>query len=71
MLIETSERIFRVVTFEGETKLCNLEHLNIFHGTLMFGGDAIKGIEHYWNHDFKTIGKKDVMEMIKLSYKQQ
>jgi hypothetical protein len=56
--INTKERIFQVVTYDGETILCNL-----LTAHRLITNQLCKGIKHYWNHKFTTIGKSEVLSM--------
>jgi hypothetical protein len=58
VMISTSERIFQIETFDGETILCNLATAQ-----KLLHSDLCKRIKHYWNHKFTTIGKLEVKEM--------
>lgn len=56
--IRTDERIFQVVTFDGETVLCNLPDAQKLIST-----SVCKSIKHYWNNKFTSIGKGEVISM--------
>lgn len=58
VMISTSERIFQIETFDGETILCNL-----VTAQKLIHSDMCKRIKHYWNYKFTTIGKSEVKEM--------
>jgi hypothetical protein len=57
-MVKTSERIFQIETYDGETVLCNL-------GTAqkLINKDLCKRIKHYWNHKLTNISKLEVKEM--------
>lgn len=57
-VINTTQRIFQIVTFDGDYVLCNL-----VTAKELIVNDECKTIKHYWNHKFTTIGKKEVKEM--------
>lgn len=59
--IRTDQRIFEVTTYDDDIYLCNL-----FHFTDKNDFKDIKGIKHYWNNKFITIGKSDVIEMLRI-----
>lgn len=56
--INTDERIFQIETYNAEIILCNLETAQ-----LLIKNQECKRIKHYWDFLFKTIGKKEVLEM--------
>tara|TARA_R110000851_G_scaffold213766_2_gene366369 strand:+ start:550 stop:756 length:207 start_codon:yes stop_codon:yes gene_type:complete len=56
--IQTDSRIFQIITFEGETILCNLKHLKLKDLK------EIKTLRHLWNGKFESFGKIDLKEMI-------
>lgn len=58
--IKTTERIFKIISFDGELILCNLHHIKI--NDL----EQIKDLWHLWGGEFKRFGKIDLKEMIKL-----
>lgn len=58
LMIRTDERIFQVVSFDGETILCNM-HV----AQLLITNQECKTIKHLWDHKFTSIGKKEVLEM--------
>jgi hypothetical protein len=57
--IKTNERIFKIITFDDELILCNLQDISI--NDL----ENIKHLWHFWNGDFERFGKIDLKEMIK------
>lgn len=58
VMISTSERVFQIETFDGETVLCNL-----VTAQKLINSDLCKRIKHYWNHKFQVISKLEVKEM--------
>lgn len=56
--ILTDTRIFQVTTFDGDIFLCNTKIAQ----EIIKDGEC-KAIKHYWDHNFKTIGKKEVLEI--------
>lgn len=54
--IDTTQRIFQISTFDGQTILCNIQTAK----EMIYQGEA-KTIKHYWNNKFTTIGKKEVL----------
>lgn len=56
--IRTDERIFQIVTFDGETVLCNLKEAQ-----MLITNQVCKSIKHLWNHKFTGIGKGEVISM--------
>lgn len=58
VMISTNERIFQVITYNGETVLCNL-----VTAQKLIDADLCKGIKHYWNYKFSSIGKDEVKNM--------
>ena len=64
--IKTNERIFEVTNYEGETYLCNLNHLSLSKQEGLIGAnkEPLVRVKHYWNNTFKVIGKIHVKEMI-------
>jgi len=56
--ISTTERIFQVNTYDGETILCNL-----VTAQKLISAGLCKGIKHYWNHKFTRLGKSEVKHM--------
>lgn len=58
VMISTSERIFQIETFDGETILCNL-----VTAQKLISADLCKRIKHYWNNKFQAIGKGEVISM--------
>ncbi len=56
--INTNERIFKIITFDGETILCNVETAK-----KLLENQEIKHLFHFWNGEFKKFGKKDLKEM--------
>jgi hypothetical protein len=56
--IKTNERIFKIITFDDELILCNLQDINLSDL------ENIKHLWHFWNGDFKRFGKIDLKEMI-------
>lgn len=69
MEIETTERIFQVFNYDDEVILCNLNHLHMMYGQLHCFGKPVKRIKHYWNYNFETIGKDEIVEIIKRNVK--
>lgn len=61
--INTDTRIFKIITFEDETFLCNLRHITLKDIS------EIKHLWHLWNFEFKRFGKIDLKEMIILHSK--
>lgn len=61
--INTNERIFKVIDFDGNNYLCNLNHFDI--NKL----DEIKKLQHYWNFKFIPFAKIDLKNMILISKK--
>lgn len=58
VMISTSERIFQIETFDGETILCNL-----VTAQKLLHADLCKRIKHYRNNKFTPISKLEVKEM--------
>lgn len=56
--INTTERIFQITTYDGEIVLCNL-----LTAHRLITNQLCKGIKHYWNYKFTTIGKGEVLTM--------
>ena len=56
--IKTDERIFKIVTFDGETYLCNVRDAQ---RALKEG--IIKDLFHLWDFEFKRFGKIDLKNM--------
>mgnify|MGYP003543737324 len=56
--INTNERIFKIVTFDGDTFLCNLKDAQ---RELKEGN--IKDLFHLWNYEFKRFGKIELKNM--------
>lgn len=56
--ISTLERIFKLEDYEGEWIICNL-------GTAyrLIKEGSIKSAKHLWSGKFKTISKKNILEM--------
>lgn len=56
--IKTTERIFKIKTFDDETFLCNVDvakkYLQI---------DNIKKLWHLWNFEFERFGKDQLKNM--------
>ena len=57
--IKTTERIFKILTVEGDLHLCNVEHLKIEH--LL----TIKRVWHLWNLKFERLTKPQLENIIK------
>lgn len=64
--IKTNQRIFQVLTFDGDYKLINLDGFKIQDsGELTLkNGDSIRSVKHLWNNKFETIDKRQVKTMI-------
>ena len=56
--IKTYCRIFKIINFDNEFVLCNLEHLKIKDL------DEIKKVYHLWNGNFEPFVKNVLKEMI-------
>lgn len=56
--INVNERIFKIVTFDNETILCNTKVAQE-----LLNASEIKALYHLWNFDFKKFGKKDLKEI--------
>ena len=56
--INTNERIFKIVTFDGDTFLCNLKDAQ---RELKEGN--IKDLFPLWNYEFKRFGKIELKNM--------
>lgn len=56
--IKTDCRIFKIINFDGDLLLCNLDHLKLSDL------EQIKHLWHFWNGDFKRFGKIDLKEML-------
>lgn len=56
--IKTTERIFKITTFDDDTFLCNIDvakkYLHI---------DNIKKLWHLWNFEFERFGKDQLKNM--------
>ena len=62
--INTNERIFQVMNFDGDVNLGNLRDFSISStGELLFNSESIKNIKHYWNNKFVAFRKADVKTM--------
>lgn len=57
-VIDTTQRIFQVETYDREIILCNLKDAQSI--IILQGCYRIK---HYWNNKFEAIGKNEVKEM--------
>lgn len=58
-MIDTTQRIFEVTTYDGDIFLCNIKTAK----EVIQAGEC-KGIRHYWNNNFKTIGKNEVLQIV-------
>lgn len=56
--INTDERIFHAVTYDGDHIVCNLPTAKE-----LIIADECQSIQHYWNYKFQTIGKDEVKQM--------
>lgn len=56
--LTTTERIFKIETFDNEMLLCNVSTAK---GLLKEG--LIKNLWHLWNFEFKRFSKLDLKEM--------
>ena len=57
-IIKTDERIFKVVTFDGETVLCNL-----ITAKKLLRKELIKKVYHLWDYEFKVFPKVGLKAM--------
>jgi len=57
--IKTNERIFKILTHEGELIFCNLDHLKVHHL------EEFRKIWNICNGEFRRIGKIQLTNMIK------
>lgn len=56
LTIRTDERIFQILTYDGDVILCNLvDAYNLLP-------DA-KTVKHYWNNKFESFAKADLKKM--------
>jgi hypothetical protein len=56
--ISTNTRIFKIINFDNDMILCNLQHIKIKDL------EQIKTLHHLWNGVFKPFAKIDLKEMI-------
>ena len=56
--INTNERIFKIVTFDNETVLCNTSTAK-----MLLANDLIKSLYHLWNFKFERFSKADLKTM--------
>lgn len=56
--IKTDERIFKILTFDNDFILCNVDKAK----QLLKDGQ-IKDLWHLWNFEFKRFGKLDLKNM--------
>jgi len=56
--IKTNERIFKILSFDGETFLSNLEHIKLKDL------EQIKKVSHLWDFKFQPFGKRQLKTMI-------
>jgi hypothetical protein len=61
--IKTDSRIFKIITFDNDLILCNLENLK------MQDLEDIKILHHFWNGNFTPFAKIDLKEMILINLK--
>lgn len=59
--ISTKSRIFKVSTFDGETFMCNLEHIKLENL------EQIKRLYHMWDFEWEPFAKIDLKEMIEVN----
>lgn len=57
-MVSTTERIFQIKTYDNQIILCNLP---VAHQLIIT--QECKSIKHYWDFLFKSISKKEVLEM--------
>lgn len=57
-IIDTTQRIFEVITYDGDIFLCNVETAQ----EVIKEGECMK-VRHLWNNNFKSIGKNEVLEI--------
>ena len=56
LTIKTDERIFQILTYDGDVILCNLvDAYNLLP-------DA-KAVKYYWNNKFESFAKADLKKM--------
>lgn len=56
--VKTFSRIFKITNFDGDTFLCNLDHLKVENLK------DIKYLWHLWNFKFERFGKDQLKSMI-------
>lgn len=56
--IQTDERVFKIVTFDDETVLCN-----IATAKKLLRKDLIKKVYHLWDYEFKVFPKVGLKAM--------
>lgn len=56
--IDVTQRVFQMLTYNGEYVLCNLEDAK----QLIKNGIA-ESAKHIWNNEFKRIGKSEILQM--------
>jgi hypothetical protein len=56
--IKTNERIIKIITFDGETILCNVDTAKT-----LLQNQEIKHLFHFWNGEFKRFSKLDLKAM--------
>jgi len=59
--VSTKQRIFKVTTFDGDTFLCNLEHIKLEHL------DQIKRLYYMWDFEWTPFAKIELKEMIEVN----
>lgn len=57
-IINTEERIFKVLTYDNDYMLCNLSTAKELLDNAM-----IKKLWHLWNYDFKVYSKNELKQM--------
>jgi hypothetical protein len=69
LTIHTDRRIFQVTEIDGETYLCNLEHLRVNFDRKLIAAEngRVKQIKHYWNTNLRVVAIKYAIEMIELA----
>lgn len=60
--IKTNQRIIKVLDFEGETCLCNIDQL------CLSDLGSFKAVGHFWGNYFQRLDKATLKEMILVRY---
>lgn len=57
-MIDTTQRIFQLVTYDGDIFLCNVETAQ----EVIKAGECAN-VRHLWNNNFNSIGKNEVLQI--------